>query len=85
MKVYNRFIAIMAITFTLITFIMAAYNARALDAYFAVYTIALLVLTSLFMFMSPAARRGLNRVGIAAFGGFMVIVAVKVFEIVAGK
>lgn len=85
MRVYNRFIAILAISFSLITVIMASYKVEMLDAYFAVYTIVLLVLTSLFMFLSPQARRELNRVGIGAFGGFMVIVTFKVFEILSGK
>ena len=81
MRVYNSFITALALSFTLITVIMAAYNVEPLDAYFAVYTIALLVLTSLYMFFSPRARRALNQIGIGAFGGFMVVVAIKVVEI----
>ncbi len=85
MRAYNRFIAVLSICFALATFFMASYKVEMLDAYFAVYTIILLVLTSLFMFLSPGARRELNRVGIGAFGGFMIIVAVKVVEILSGK
>ncbi|MDO8716291.1 MAG: hypothetical protein Q7J73_05735 [Dehalococcoidales bacterium] len=81
MRVYNSFIAALALSFALITVIMAAYRVETLDAYFAVYTIALLVLTSLYMFFSPRARRALNQIGIGAFGGFMVVVAIKVVEI----
>ncbi len=85
MRVYNRFIATLAVTLTLITVIMAAYRVAGLDAYFAVYTIALLVLTALYMVLSPKARRELNRIGIGAFGGFLVVVAVKVLEILSGR
>ncbi len=85
MRVYNRFIVTLALTFLLETVIMAAYRVEALDAYFAVYTISLLVLTALYMVLSPRARRELNRVGIGAFGGFMVVVAVKVIEILTGR
>ncbi len=81
MRIYNRFIATLAVSFTLVTVIMAAYRVRSLDAYFAVYTIVLLVLTALYMFFSPRARRALNGVGMSAFGGFMVVVIVKVIEI----
>ena len=81
MRVYNSFIAALALSFALITVIMAVYRVETLDAYFALYTIALLVLTSLYMFFSPRARRALNQIGIGAFGGFMVVVAIKVVEI----
>ena len=81
MRIYNSFIAALALSFALITVIMAAYHVESLDAYFAVYTIVLLVLTSLYMFFSPRARRALNQIGIGAFGGFMVVVAIKVVEI----
>jgi hypothetical protein len=64
---------------------MAAYRAEALDTYFAVYTITLLVLTALYMFFSPRARRALSGVGISAFTGFMVIVVLKVVEILSGR
>lgn len=85
MRIYNRFIAVLAICYAAATVIMAAYRIEILDAYFSVYTIILLVLTSLFMFLSPEARRELNRVGIGAFGGFIIIVAIKVAEILTGK
>ena len=85
MRTLNSFIAALGICLALVTVIMAAYGVDALDAYFSVDTIVLLVLATLFVFLSPRARRELNRVGIAAFGGFMVIVAVKVFEILSGK
>ena len=85
MRVYNSFIITLALTFTLITLIMSLYQVAALEAYLAVYTIALLVLMVLFTVFSPRARRNLNQIGIAAFGGFLVIVAVKVVAIVSGK
>lgn len=81
MRVYNYFIVALALTFALITLIMSLFQVAALDAYFAVYTIALLIIMVLFTVFSPRARRNLNRIGIGAFGGFMVIVAVKVAEI----
>lgn len=74
----------MALAFAAITAVMAAYSVDKLDAYFAVYTIALLVLTTLYMTFSPKARQVLSRVGLAAFAGFMVVVALKVVEILRG-
>jgi hypothetical protein len=84
-RIYNTFIVALAVTFTLITLVMSLFQVAGLDAYFAVYTIALLILMALFTVFSPRARRNLNQVGIGAFGGFLVIVGVKVVEILSGK
>lgn len=56
-----------------------------LDTYFIMYTIALLTLTMLYTSLSPAARRALGQIGLAAFAGFMVLVALKVMEIVSKR
>ena len=85
MRVYNSFIATLALAFALITAVMAAYGVNKLDSYFAVYTIALLVMTTLYVTFSPRARRALSLVGMVAFGGFLVVVALKVVEILSGR
>jgi len=81
MRVYNSFIAILALAFAAITVLLAAYDVDKLDAYFSAYTVALLVLVSLYIYFSPKARRALGAVSLLAFAGFMVIVLVKVVEI----
>ena len=85
MRVYNSFIATLALAFALITAVMAAYEVNTLDSYFTVYTIALLVTTALYVTFSPKARRALSLVGMVAFGGFLVVVALKVVEILSGR
>ena len=85
MRVYNSFIATLALAFALITAVMAAYEVNTLDSYFTVYTIALLVTTALYVTFSPRARRALSLVGMVAFGGFLVVVALKVVEILSGR
>lgn len=84
MRVYNSFIAALALVFAAITAMLAAYQVDRLDGYFVAYTIALLVLTMLYMTFSPRARRALSLVGLVAFAGFMVVVALKVGEILWG-
>jgi hypothetical protein len=81
MRAYNSFIAILALAFTSITVLLAAYDVDKLDEYFSAYTVALLVLVSLYIYFSPKARRALGAVSLLAFAGFMVIVLVKVVEI----
>ena len=85
MRIYNSFIAILALAFVGITIVLSIYGVDKLDMYFTGYTIALLVLTTLYVTFSSRARRALSTVGLAAFGGFMVIVAIKVFEIMSGR
>lgn len=84
MRVYNSFITALALAFAAITAVLAAYGVDKLDVYFTIYTIALLVLTTLYVTFSPKARRALSRVGLTAFAGFMVVVALKVVEILSG-
>ena len=85
MRVYNNFIATLALAFALITAVMASYEVNTLDSYFTVYTIALLVTTALYVTFSPKARRALSLVGMVAFGGFLIVVAIKVVEILSGR
>ena len=84
MRVYNSFIVALAITFAAITAIMAAFGVDKLDTYFVLYTIALLVLTTLYVSFSPKARKELSLVIMVAFGGFAVVVALKLIEILYG-
>lgn len=85
MRVFNSFITTLALAFAAITTVMAAYRVDKLDAYFAAYTIALLVLTALYMTFSPKAQRALSLVGLVAFGGFLVVVALKMVEMLPGR
>ncbi|MBI4331409.1 MAG: hypothetical protein HY673_09025 [Chloroflexi bacterium] len=85
MRIYNSFIAALALTFAAVTVALAAYGVDKLDAYFSVYTIAILVLTLFYVSFSPKARRALGMVGAAAFAGFLVIAALKVMEILGRR
>ena len=85
MRVYNSFITTLALAFAGITAGLAAYHVNSLEGYFTGYTIALLVLTMLYATFSPRARRALTLVGLVAFSGFMVVVALKMVEILSGR
>jgi hypothetical protein len=80
LRVYNIFIATLAIAFSVATVVMA-FGKHTLDVYYTVYTITLLALSMLFMFFSPKARRALTLVSLVAFAGFIMVVALKVVEI----
>ena len=85
MRVYNSFITALTLAFAGITAGLAAYQVDSLEGYVTGYTLGLLVLTTLYATFSLRARRALTLVGLVAFGGFMVVVALKVVEILSGR
>jgi hypothetical protein len=56
---------------------------NALDVYYTIYIIEALVVTELYVYFNAKARRGLNLVSAILFGGFLVIVSLRVIEILA--
>ena len=83
-RIYNRYILSLALLFTLTTVILSFSAQSQLDLYFSVYLIECLVVTSLFVYLNPKAMKRLNAIWYVLFGGFMVIVAMKVVEILFG-
>ena len=82
MRVYNRFIITLALAFAGVTVGMAAYQ---VDSYVSAYTLTLLVVSALYATFSSQARRAVTMVGLIAFSGFMVVVALKVVEILSQR
>lgn len=64
--------------------VLAFFGLNDLDIYFAINVITYLLITLLYVSLNPRARRILNTVGVVLFGGFMIIVALKVMEILSG-
>jgi hypothetical protein len=81
MRVYNRYLLVLAAAFTLSTTLLAFYGQDKLDAYFTAYVIEYLVVTLLFVYLDPRTRRLLDGLSYVLFGGFLVIVLFKVLEI----
>ncbi len=83
MKIYNNYILISAILLLLTTVILVAMGQNALDVYYSIYIIEVLVVTELYVYFNAKARRGLNLVSAILFGGFLFIVASQVIRILA--
>ena len=81
MILYNRYLMTLALLFTLSTTLLASYGQNKLDAYFTVFVIEYLITTLLFVYFDPRARRLLDAMGYLLFGGFLVIVILKVIDI----
>ncbi len=85
MILYNRYLLTLAALFGVSTALLAAYHQEKLDAYFTLYVIEYLVITLLFAYLHPRARGLLDALGYLLFGGFLVIVILKVVEILKGS
>jgi hypothetical protein len=64
--------------------ILALIGENRLDFYYSIYLIEALVVTELYIYLNPRARRGLNVVTYLLFGGFLLIVVREVVKIVFG-
>ncbi|MFC1978767.1 hypothetical protein ACFLVP_02150 [Chloroflexota bacterium] len=84
MKLYNRYILIMALVFSATSVIFAVAGVLNLGLCLTIYVIESLILTELFIYLNPKARRNLNRVNAVLFGLFLMLVAVEVVEILMG-
>ncbi len=85
MRIYNKYVVSLVLTSCLINTLLAFFNQNDLEIYFTINIIAYLVVTLLYVYLNPRARRALNPVGAVLFAGFMVIVALKAMEYLSGR
>ena len=81
MKIYNGYLLTVALLLLLTTVVLTIAGANSLDVYYTTYIIEALVVTYLYVHFNVKARRGLSLVSAILFGGFMVIVLVRVIGI----
>ena len=85
MSIYNRYIISLVLTSCVINTALAFFGQNDLTLYFILNIIAFLVITLLYVYLNPRARRALNTIGVVFFAGFMVVVVLKITEILSGK
>ena len=85
MRIYNKYIVSLALASGLINTSLAFLGQNDLGIYFIINVLAYLVITLLYAYLNPRARRALNTVSVVLFAGFMVIVSLKVMEILSGR
>ena len=78
MRVYNKYIVSIALASCLINTSLAFFNHNALENYFITNILAYLVITLLYVYLNPRARKALNTISVALFASFIVILALKV-------
>ena len=84
MKIYDRYILILASILLATTVIMAAAGEVRLDIYFSVYLMETLTLTELYTYLNPKAKRGLKAVNYVLFAGFLFIVSAEIMKLLWG-
>lgn len=84
MRIYNKYVVFLAVVTCLINTILAFMGEKDIAVYFTVNVIAYLVITLLYVYFNPRARKILNTVGVVFFAGFLVIVTLKAVETLSG-
>ena len=85
MRIYNRYILCLAIATGVLSAALAFAGQEDLGLYFAVDVIAYLVITLLYVYLNPRARRALDIIGYILFSGFLVVVSIEVAGILSGR
>lgn len=81
MRTYNKYIISLAVITCLINVLLAFLGQDNLEIYFIINLIAYLVITMLYAYLNPRAKRALGAISAVAFAGFMVIIIIRVLEI----
>ncbi len=84
MKIYNRYIVSLALAAGLVNILLTTLGQNDLSVYFIINTIVYLVITLLYVYFNPRARKALNTISIVLFAGFMVIVTISFVELMLG-
>ena len=85
MRIYNKYIIYLALTSCLINALLAFFGQDNIEIYFAINILVYLIITLLYVYLNPRAKKALSSIGIVLFAGFMVIVSIKVIEILSGR
>ena len=85
MRIYNKYVVSLVLASCLINTLLAFLGQEDIKTYFVINIIAYLVITELYVYLNPRARRAVNAVGAGLFAGFTVIIAFVVMEILSGR
>ncbi|MBN2187010.1 MAG: hypothetical protein JW732_06130 [Dehalococcoidia bacterium] len=81
MRIYNLYIVILALVLCATNILLAAFGQNSLEVYFIANIVAYLIISLLYAHLNPRAKSVLGTMTRVLFGGFLVIVALKVIEV----
>jgi hypothetical protein len=84
LKVIERYIISLTLTYAFTTFALSFYTASALDLYISLYIVEYFILTLLHSPFTTKTQKTINLIGYTLFAVFIIIVALKVLEILVG-
>jgi len=82
MRVFNRYIISLALAFGAVNSLLALFGQDNVTTYLIVNAIVYLIISLLYVYLNPRARRILATMGTVLFGGFLVFVAMRVIEVI---
>ncbi len=85
MTLYNRYIVSLALIFSLTSVVFALVAIANLDLCLTIYIIESLIVTELFIYLNPRAKRNLIWVNVILFSLFILLVVAKIAEIILGQ
>jgi hypothetical protein len=83
LRAFNIYLTVIILATCLANVVMTFMGQDDLTVYFTVNIIIFLVITLLHVYLSPVARRSLSAIALVLFGGFMVIVLIKVIQVLS--
>lgn len=84
MRIHERYLFSLSITYALTTTILAFYAQSTIDLYLSVFIVEYFILTLLNSPLKPKTQKITNIIGYVLFALFIVIVAFKVLQILGG-
>jgi hypothetical protein len=81
LRIYNLYIVVLAVVLCAINILLAVFGQNSLEVYFIANIVAYLIISLLYAHLNPRAKSILGTMTRVLFGGFMVIVALKVIEV----
>ncbi len=85
MRVPERYLLSLTVTYSVTTVLLSLYSGSTLDLYVSVYIVEYFILTLLNSPLKPKTQRITNFLGYGLFGVFILIVALKVLEILGAS
>lgn len=81
MRIYNRYILSLVIVAGLANAILASMEQNKLGPYFITNLLCYLIITLLYTYFNPRARRIFNTIGIVFFSGFIMIAVIEILSV----
>lgn len=82
MTIFNTYLITLILVTSIVNIFLAFVKQNNLEIYFIINVLSYLIITLLYVYLNPRARGALRAISAVLFGGFMVIVIIKVLEII---